>query len=183
MQVRTAVEMDMRKIKKLYRKAFPPIERRPFYMLKQQDKLLVLDDGEFSGFFSLASCDDIIYVEYYAVSKERRGMRYGSKGLEELKKRYPDRRIFLEIERLDAGARNALQRKRRKAFYLRNGFENSGIFVNVKGCDYEILCLNGKITYEEYQKVVEFSMGKRLYKKANVREVKEINGRVSRKNA
>ena len=59
----------------------------------------------------------------------------------------------------------------RKAFYLRNGFESSGIFVNVKGCDYELLCLNGKITYEEYQKVLEASMGERLYKKANVREL------------
>ena len=171
MQVRTAVEMDMRKVKRLYKKAFPAIERRPFFMLKQKDKLLVLDDGEVSGFFSLASWEDILYVEYYAVSKERRGRKYGSKGLEELKKLYPDRRIFLEIERLDPAAKNAVQRKRRKAFYLRNGFESSGIFVNVKGCDYELLCLNGKLTYEEYQKVLEASMGERLYKKANVREI------------
>ena len=52
-----------------------------------------------------------------------------------------------------------------------DGFESSGIFVNVKGCDYELLCLNGKLTYEEYQKVLEASMGERLYKKANVREI------------
>ena len=36
--------MDMRKVKRLYKKAFPAIERRPFFMLKQKDKLLVLDD-------------------------------------------------------------------------------------------------------------------------------------------
>lgn len=116
MQVRTAVEMDMRKVKRLYKKAFPAIERRPFFMLKQKDKLLVLDDGEFSGFFSLASWEDILYVEYYAVSKERRGRKYGSKGLEELKKLYPDRRIFLEIERLDPGREKRGAEKKTKSF-------------------------------------------------------------------
>ena len=42
--------------------------------------------------------------------------------LEDIGRRFPGKTITLDIEPLDDAASNALQRRRRRDFYLRNGF-------------------------------------------------------------
>ena len=40
--------------------------------------------------------------------------------------------------------------KKRKAFYLRNGLQETGLFVNVYDTDFEILTPDGELTFWEY---------------------------------
>lgn len=34
------------------------------------------------------------------------------------------------------------ERKRRKAFYLRNGYRETGLFLSYLGVDYEVMCMD-----------------------------------------
>ena len=43
--------------------------------------------------------------------------------------------------------KNAEERKKRKAFYLRNGLQETGLFVNVYDTDFEILTPDGELTF------------------------------------
>ena len=50
----------------------------------------------------------------------------------------------------DEKAENEEERKRRKAFYLRNGLKETGLFVNVYDTDFELLTPDGELTFWEY---------------------------------
>ena len=54
------------------------------------------------------------------------------------------------IKTQDEKAENAEERKKRKAFYLRNGLQETGLFVNVYDTDFEILTPDGELTFWEY---------------------------------
>ena len=47
-------------------------------------------------------------------------------------------------------ADNAEERRRRKAFYLRNGLKETGLSANVYHTDFEILTPDGKLSFQEY---------------------------------
>ena len=73
-----------------------------------------------------------------------------SKGLEVLLERFKNYKYIFEIETQDEKAENAEERKKRKAFYLRNGLQETGLFVNVYDTDFEILTPDGELTFWEY---------------------------------
>ena len=83
----------------------------------------ILDGKKFVGLVYNIYYKDLIYVLFLAIDEKYQGCGYGSRALEAIQKRYPDRRIFLSIESIDENADNYEQRLRRKAFYERNGFE------------------------------------------------------------
>ena len=70
--------------------------------------------------------------------------------LELISQRYPDNRIILDIEAEDPTAPNCEQRIKRKAFYERNGYTESGIEYDWRGIPYKILIKNGTITEAEF---------------------------------
>ena len=71
-------------------------------------------------------------------------------GLEALLKKFKNYKYIFEIETQDEKAENAEERKRRKVFYLRNGLQETGLFVNVYDTDFEILTPDGELTFWEY---------------------------------
>ena len=54
------------------------------------------------------------------------------------------------IETQDEQADNAEERRRRKAFYLRNGLKETGLSANVYHTDFEILTPDGELSFQEY---------------------------------
>ena len=89
-------------------------------------------------------------MDYYAIAPEKRNGGYGSKGLEVLLERFKNYKYIFEIETQNEKAENAEERKRRKAFYLRNGLKETGLFVNVYDTDFELLTPDGELTFWEY---------------------------------
>ena len=65
-----------------------------------------------------------------------------------------------ETMQLVLSADNAEERKRRKAFYLRNGLKETGVFVNVYGTDFELITPDGSLSYETYVRILEDVLGK-----------------------
>ena len=145
---------DYTKFKVLYRKAFPRAERVPVKFLMNKDidaTLIACYDGEiFCGFYSTLTFGDITHILFLAVDDTLRGHGYGSALLKLISSHYPQNRIILDIEAEDSAAPNNEQRIRRKAFYEKNGYGESGIEYRWRDVPYKILVKNGTITEREF---------------------------------
>ena len=145
---------DYEKFHRLYIGAFPKEERIPIRVLTEhtrESELVACYDGEvFCGFYYTLTFGDITHILFLAISEELRCRGYGSSILERVSERYPKNRIILDIEAEDASAPNNEQRIKRKAFYVKNGYAESGIEYVWKKVPYQILIRNGSITEDEF---------------------------------
>ena len=142
----------------LYDKAFPEQEKKPLQVMEnlvadgKMEMLAMVDEDEFVGLaINLIDAEqDRARLDYYAIAPEKRNYGYGSRGLEALLKKFKNHKYIFEIETQDEKAENAEERKKRKSFYLRNGLQETGLFVNVYDTDFEILTPDGELTFWEY---------------------------------
>ena len=119
-------------VKKLYEAAFPKEERLPWLLLRgmaacrrlQVDCYLVND--AFCGFTIAARTESVMYVLFFAVAQEMRGMGWGSAILQLLRHSQGGKPLGLCVEPPDSGAENAAQRVDRLRFYEHNGLVQTG---------------------------------------------------------
>lgn len=146
---------QLSEIRSLYRRAFPANERSPFRALLQDpmgcgDFMAFFDGDTFCGFAVLLTHGDITHILYIAIEETLRDSGYGAQALRAIQDRHPGNRILADIEAPRPEANNNAQRRKRKQFYLRNGYTVSPIRYNWQGEAYEILVSNGTLTCEEF---------------------------------
>lgn len=132
-------------IKEIYETSFPKSEKFPFWVLKQcakennvrLDAIIDHATDKISGMQFLISYDDITYLMYMAIDNKCRNKGFGSLVLRDLILRQADTTILLCIERPSAKKEDI--KARRKDFYLRNGFYETGCFIEDSGVEYEFL--------------------------------------------
>ena len=159
------------KIKRLYRAAFPRIERKSFrFILKQREKgeaelfAVETNDGKFAGLAFVVKHNDLVMLDYFAVHPKLRGKGVGSKALAALMKKYSDSRFILEIESVDVPCKNLEARKKRREFYLKNGMKSAGFTVRVFFTKLEVLTSGKPVTFEEYRGLYASHLGKHVKK-------------------
>lgn len=147
-------------IEKLYLEAFPKAERKPFAVIKKLCKLgksemlcLESDNGDFVGLAITVLYEDLVLLDYFAISPEGRGKGTGSEALRLLKEKYVGKRFFLEIESTLDSQNCPEERTRRKIFYLRSGMSVMPFEVDLFGVHMEILTNGCTVTYEDYHNV------------------------------
>ena len=113
------------------------------------DFLAYYDDDKFVGFTYLITEGDLTFIQYIAVDSTLHSKGYGSAILSQIKALYPNNRIALNLEMLDENAENTEQRIKRRAFYDKNGYEDTGIITDVHGNTLDTLILGGTTTVEE----------------------------------
>ena len=151
---------NTKKEKRLFRSAFPAVEKIPFWILrlfslrKGIDFLSFSDNGAFVGFIYLVSYKKTTFVLYLAIDGSLRGKGYGSRVLSQIKAEKPGQRIVLNIEPLDDKAPNAEQRRKRLAFYERNGFSESGYVARDSSASYDALCRGPTLDPGEYERLL-----------------------------
>ena len=155
---------DLAEIRRLYLSAFPANERRRFRDLVDDpsggSELVTLYDGElFCGFACFLNALDISHIIYFAIEENLRDRGYGSAALKAIGEYKRGRRILVDIELETPSAVNNDQRRRRKSFYLRNGYKQTPVRYHWRGEDYEILSTGGNITDEEYENFWETLYG------------------------
>ncbi len=134
-----------KELRALYLRAFPAEERLPFWLLRRRirksggELFGVCEEGACVALVFLVPYADVLSLFYFAVMEEARGRGYGSRILAALQERFADRRIFLNIERLDEPCDNLPERQRRRDFYLQNGFRPLGYTVQEGPVSYELL--------------------------------------------
>ena len=56
---------------------------------------------------------------------------------------------------LDDSANNSVQRERRRNFYLRNGYKETGFFLSYLGVDYEVFCMDDDFDQETFKAMMK----------------------------
>lgn len=158
MQIRMEkVRLNSTDIKRIYFEAFPKRERMPFPLMVAMSKLWNTQffgfyDGDVPyGYIYLASIGKIVFVMFFAVDKRLRSKGYGSSILQQLKNEYPDKKIIISIEPCDDSAPDIALRKRRKSFYMQNGYKETGYMMKLNGVVQEIIITNGTFVKREFR--------------------------------
>ena len=162
-------------LKSLYLSAFPVSERKPFHLMQIWEKagkmeiLELCDKDMFCGLVVTALCGDLVLIDYLAIVPELRGQGIGTKAIELIRRRYTDKRIFLEIESTLEESDGMEQKLSRKKFYLNNGLTECGFCVKLFGVNMEILSFNENITFDEYLHLYDYLAGN--YVKGKIRKL------------
>ena len=160
---------DWKQVKDIYCEAFPKCERKPFFMLKHSVRtgkvqMLAAMEGELLlGFLAAVPYEDMVMVDYLAVSDKIRSKGTGSRLLQELCSRFAEKKVVLLIERPDVPAENINQRLDRRKFYFKNQFTSSGIYINGAGGEMEVLNFGGMVSGQEYMKLQKYALGRLLF--------------------
>lgn len=161
-------------LKEIYLEAFPKQERKPFFALRHSVKkgtiqlYTTTEEHTLLGFIAVIPYQDMIMVDYLAVSGKIRSKGTGSYILQEICKLYANKKIVLLIERLDNNASNSQQRIARRKFYFKNGFTSSGIYINGKSGEMEVLNLGGQVSPEEYLALQKYALGNLFFRLSKI---------------
>ncbi len=139
---------DYPALNKLYEESFPENER-PFSMdviLSMLDKLPcdllgVYPDDEpdkFVAFFFGVRGESSVYGIYYATDPNLRSTGIGKEAFKAILKYYEDMPFWFSYESTFEESDNAEQRERRRNFYLKNGFHETGWFTRINGTEFII---------------------------------------------
>lgn len=164
-----------KEIKEIYFEAFPKSERKPFFTLrrsvekKKAQLLTAMENGILQGFTVVIPYKDMVMVDYLAVSGEIRSQGTGSKIMQEVCRRFSDKKIVLLIERLDDSAENKEQRIARRKFYLKNGFTSSGIYITGHSGNMEILNYGDTVSVQEYMDLQQYALGKLMFRLSGIK--------------
>lgn len=149
------------RVEALAKEAFPPEEYLAPKELVQMaedaqfDFLALTEEGRFVGFMAVQVHRSLSYLFFLAIASELRASGYGSGAIEALKERYPDKTQVVDFEMLDQGASNYGQRVKRKRFYLRNGYRETGLFLSYCGVDYEVMCMGEDFREDEFKELMK----------------------------
>ena len=112
----------------------------------------VFRDGDaYVGVDYAVSIDGITFVLFLAVDKRVRSRGYGSRILDQIKADHPDDIIIVSFEPSVEGADGCGPGSRRKAFYLRNGFRETGYAGVMGGKSQEIMVYNGAFDPDSFR--------------------------------
>ena len=141
-------------LEEINHEAFPPSERMnteelfQFAQRTDTDILGIYDNDLLVGFIVLVKNEPSSYLYYLAIDHRLRSKGYGSKAIQALLSLYSHLQITLDFEVLDPAAPNLEQRKRRREFYLRNGFHETGYYTVLNGEKFELVCNGGELKKE-----------------------------------
>lgn len=144
------------------KEAFPKEERVAFPLLcvmaarRGTDFIAYYSAGKPVGISFSAEYDGAAFILYLAADSAERSKGYGSRILDRLKARYQNCFIALNIEPPDEAAENSVQRRRRMAFYEKNGFYSTEKYISDKDCRYLILSYGTGFSEEKYRRVMKY---------------------------
>lgn len=107
------------------------------------------------GFFVLRKYKSILYLAYFAVSCRYRSKGIGSKALAKLIDEKKGHRIVVEFE-APPGSEADNMPARRRAFYLRNGFYETGWFTFYDETEFEIACTSTSFDVKTFNEFTEY---------------------------
>jgi GNAT superfamily N-acetyltransferase len=148
-------------LKQLYQTAFPENEQIPWDDLVRLIGEMHLDftayyaGNVFIGFTIVYPRASFNWYWYFAVRPELRGQGNGQKILTALIEKYKGQSCVLDMESPRQECDNSEQRKRRHAFYLRNGFRETNVYRCWDDLEMTIMMLGpGTFTLQDWDEIV-----------------------------
>ena len=154
----TGTSAELPILEEINEEAIPESERCALKdMLATGAEVFCIDAaGEPVGFMAVRSRKNIVYLAYLAVRADLRSGGIGGGALRELIRQNPDRQVIAEYEMPDEHCGNNAMRLRRKQFYLRNGFYETGWFTFYDETEFEIACTSTSFDIEAFNEFTEY---------------------------
>ena len=113
-------------------------------------------DGEdLIGFTIVYPRKSFNWYWYFAVREELRDKGYGQQILTQLIEKYKGHTCVLDMESPTQVCENSEQRKRRHAFYLRNGFRDTNVYRTYNDITMTIMMMGeGTFTMQDWDDIV-----------------------------
>lgn len=153
--------IDIEFFEKLNEEAFPKFERIDLVEMltlaekESIDVLGIYDISKPIGFAVIIKNKLCGYLWYLAIDKEQRGKNYGSFAIKSILEKYSDLQIVLDFEKIDENAENIEQRIKRKNFYIKNGFYETGKYITLSGENFEVVCNKKQFVEREFIKILK----------------------------
>lgn len=148
-------------VRHLYETAFPPEEQIPWddvMVLVERmplDFTIYYDEEQLQGFTIVYPRKPFNWLWYFAVPEQLRGKGVGQQILSRVNEKYKDCTNILDMESPEQECENQAVRRRRHAFYLRNGFRDTGVGHSFGGIDYTIMMMgDGTFTMQDYDLII-----------------------------
>ncbi len=165
---------NYKEICQFMKRVFPKEELMPMWLVrlitlkKKYDFKVYYDNDLFVGITFTIDSKDTLFVFYLAVNDEIHSKGYGSKLLQVLFDKNPDKTVTLFIETMeDKNASNYEQRVKRLAFYERNGFINTGFKAGFKTPYVDILSSDKNYDEEKAKKLMK-SIPMKIFPRNNI---------------
>ena len=148
-------------VNSLAKEAFPPEEylapdKLVEMSLADNFDFLALTDGDiFVGFMVVQTYKNLAYLFFLAIVPSFRAKGYGSRSIETLRLLYPNKKQVVDFEMQDETAPNNEQRIKRRQFYLKNGYKETGLFLSYFGVDYEVFCMGNNFEPQEFKDLMK----------------------------
>lgn len=157
---------ELKKVKILYKRAFPKAERKPFAMILRSwcenrgEIYGVFSGDKFAGLVLTLISPNAVLLDYLAILPKFQSQKIGGAVLANLMQIYENKTIFCEIESTENLENFEKSNKfRRKNFYLKNGFKNLGIKISLWGVKMELLSNHKNAKFDEYFKIYTYAYG------------------------
>lgn len=146
-----AADEDIGYFEQINDEAFPLSERMSFDEIFEfasdtnTDVLGIYDGKKPIGIVVLLKNSECGYIYFLAIDSHVRSKGYGSAAIQKMLEVYSDLQLVLDFEVIDENAENNAQRIRRKNFYLRNGFHETGNHTMLHDDHFEVVCSGGEL--------------------------------------
>lgn len=150
---------EYEEVHRLYDASFPDDERIPWHrLLKKNDESRQMrawfDNDQLVGLSYVFVHGNIAYLGYLAIEENLREKGYGSMVLKEICSAFEEYKVVIDIEIVTEEADNYEERLRRREFYMRCGFERTGVGYYFWYVDYELLSIHGIVTEAEFRDLI-----------------------------
>jgi len=157
----TSARVNDEQLKLLYQTAFPENEQIPWDDLMRLveemhlDFTAYYDKDELVGFTIAYPRKSFNWFWYFAVKEELRGKGIGQQILSQWIKKYEGQTCVLDMESpYQVPCPNPEQRKRRHAFYLRNGFRDTNVYRKYDDIEMTIMMMGeGTFTMQDLNEI------------------------------
>lgn len=147
---------DIPILEEINEEAIPECERNSFRDLMNTGATIlgIYDDGPV-GFLVIREYRTILYLAYLAVNSSLRSKGIGGRALEELVSKYSDHMLVVEYEAPNLSSPECELNFRRKGFYKRNGFCETGYYTFYDDTEFEIGCAGMEFDAELFGEFIE----------------------------
>ena len=164
---------DIPLLNQLYIEAFPPDERllsvEQIFGLAGEMPIDILgiypDEApeKFAGFFMVFAHEKFAYLMFFATRAEMRSTGIGSKAIKALVAHYRAKPLIFSYESVFEESDNQEQRERRRAFYLKNGFYETGWLTRLNNKEFIIASSEKKLDEAIFEELAnEFTSAMKL---------------------
>lgn len=146
-------------VQQLYETAFPAAERLDFSalvgLLDDGGELLAYYEGEaFVGMTYTCRFGRTLWFFYFAVVPAARGRGLGANVLDRLLAAHRDEQVLIDIEAPDPSLADDALRNRRYRFYLRHGFQDTGVCRTFDGVTFQLLATRDAFSAADYDRLL-----------------------------